>query len=96
MPAHITPDTNSITWRFLARVGAGLSTVASDTLGLFALFIGVGRDVFVCLLHPRLMPWREISASIYRTGVSSLLLLGVTGYVIGVVMSLQIGVTLSS
>lgn len=80
----------------LERLGAGLHNIGRDSVGLCALLIGVLRDLLACVLRPRLMPWRELSASIYRIGVSSLLLLGVTGYVIGVVMSLQIGVTLSS
>lgn len=96
LPAHAEPPPRLTPWRVLERFGAGLSSVGQDTLGLFALLLGVMRDLLVCILRPRLMPWREMSASIYRIGVSSLLLLGVTGYVIGVVMSLQIGVTLTS
>ncbi|WP_423822889.1 ABC transporter permease [Salinisphaera sp. SPP-AMP-43] len=79
----------------LDRLGGGLVGIARSTAGLLALLVGVLIDLGICCVHWRLIPAREISAAIYRTGVSSVLLLGVTGYVIGIVMSLQIGVTLS-
>lgn len=81
--------------RMLDALGADVIGVARHTLGLIALLVGVLVDFATCVVRWRLIPAREISAAIYRTGVSSLLLLGVTGYVIGIVMSLQIGVTLS-
>lgn len=80
----------------LDTLGADLIAIARHIAGLFALLFGVLTDFAICAVRWRLIPGREISASIYRTGVSSLLLLGVTGYVIGVVMSLQLGVTLSN
>ncbi|HET7313138.1 ABC transporter permease [Salinisphaera sp.] len=78
----------------LDTLGAGIIGIAQHTIGLLALLLGVLMDIATCAVRWRLIPVREITASIYHTGVSSVLLLGVTGYVIGIVMSLQIGVTL--
>lgn len=80
----------------LDRLGGDLIAVGRHVGGMIALLIGVIADIATCAVRWRQIPAREISASIYRSGVSSVVLLGVTGYVIGVVMSLQIGVTLSS
>ncbi|MES1934701.1 MlaE family ABC transporter permease [Salinisphaera hydrothermalis] len=80
----------------LDRLGGDLIAVARHVGGMIALLAGVLVDIGTCTVRWRLIPWREITAAIYRSGVSSIVLLGVTGYVIGVVMSLQIGVTLSS
>lgn len=80
----------------LDRLGGDLLAVGRHVAGMVALLLGVIADIATCTVRWRLIPWREITAAIYRSGVSSVVLLGVTGYVIGVVMSLQIGVTLSS
>lgn len=87
---------NSYVIGALDRLGGGIIGLARHTAGLFALLFGVVADIAICSVRWRLIPGREITAAIYRTGVSSIVLLGVTGYVIGIVMSLQIGVTLSS
>lgn len=87
------PRRRSFMWA-LEALGGGLMAFANTTLGLFRLLGVVCVDAMYCITHPRVTPWREISASIYRTGVSSLVLLGVTGFVIGVVMTLQLGMTL--
>jgi phospholipid/cholesterol/gamma-HCH transport system permease protein len=94
LPEHPSPGMDINLWRFLERFGASLNNAARVSAGLFALLVGVFGEILRCVLRPRLTPWREISASIYHTGVSSLVLLGITGYVIGVVMALQLGVTL--
>ena len=39
------------------------------------------------LLHPRRIPWRELSANIYRTGTQALGITALVGFLIGVVLS---------
>ncbi|HET7307020.1 MAG TPA: ABC transporter permease [Gammaproteobacteria bacterium] len=73
-----------------ARTMAILHTVG----GLLLLIGQLMVDLAWCIRHPRLMPWKEISATIYRSGASSMLLLGLIGFMIGVVMAIQIGITL--
>ncbi len=89
------PEPNrNLVWVFLQSLGGGLTAFFNTTIGLFKLLGLVFLDIVYCFLNPRVTPWREISASIYRNGVSSLVLVGVTGFVIGVVMTLQLGMTL--
>jgi phospholipid/cholesterol/gamma-HCH transport system permease protein len=39
------------------------------------------------LRHPRDVPWREISASIYRTGAQALAITALVGFLVGIVLS---------
>lgn len=80
--------------RALEHFGGNLVGIMSTIWGLVALHWTVLADLGQSLKEPRITPWREISASVYRTGVSSMAILGVTGFVIGIVMSLQLGVNL--
>ncbi|HET7674344.1 MAG TPA: ABC transporter permease [Gammaproteobacteria bacterium] len=76
------------------RAGAGIIAIA-HAIGGFLLLIGqLMVDVAYCVTHPRVIPWKEISATIYSTGASSMLLLGGVGFMIGLVMTIQIGMTL--
>lgn len=77
--------------RPLAFLGATLTSASATAWGIFVLCGQLLLDLGYALTHPRLIPWRGISASIYRTGVTSLLLLGVVGFLIGVVMAIQVG-----
>jgi phospholipid/cholesterol/gamma-HCH transport system permease protein len=40
-----------------------------------------------CLMRPSTMPWREISANVYRTGTQALGITALVGFLIGVVLS---------
>jgi len=79
----------------LARLGAGIAAAGRDVGGLLLL---VGRLLVAlaeALTHPRLVPWKEISASVYKTGASAVPLIGVVGFVIGVVMTYQLALSIS-
>jgi phospholipid/cholesterol/gamma-HCH transport system permease protein len=76
--------------RYVEKLMAILGTIG----GLLLLIGQLMVDFAWCVRHPRLMPWKEISATIYRSGASSMLLIGLIGFMIGVVMSIQIGITL--
>ncbi len=89
------PQPRRTIMHFMETFGGGVASVTMSTLGLFVLGGTVMVDFGHCVLRPRLMPWREISASVYRTGFSSLAILGVTGFIIGVVMALQFGASLT-
>lgn len=52
-------------------------------------------DAGYSIRHPRSMPWKELSAGIYRIGASSLILLGGVAFLIGIVMTYQIGISLT-
>ncbi|MGH8183385.1 MAG: MlaE family ABC transporter permease, partial [Rhodanobacteraceae bacterium] len=65
------------------------------TVGGILLLIGqLMVDVAWCVRHPRITPWKEIAATIHHVGATSMLLLGAVGFLIGVVMAIQIGMAL--
>lgn len=65
------------------------------TVGGALLLVGqLMLDVAACVRHPRAIPWKETTATIYHVGATSMLLLGVVGFLIGVVMAIQIGMAL--
>ena len=81
-------------WLVLVHLGVRLEEVAGDTIGMFILNGQLLLDFTWLLLHPRLMPWKEISASIYRTGATAIPLLGAVGFLIGTVMTMQLAMSL--
>ena len=44
-------------------------------------------EAFYLLAHPRLIPWREISATIYKAGAMAMPVTALVGFLIGVVIS---------
>ncbi|MDX5935243.1 ABC transporter permease [Acidithiobacillus thiooxidans] len=82
-------------FQILDALGAFLVETGGDLWGIFllmgALLLEFGRG----LRHPRSFPWREISATIVSTGPSSLPILTLIGFLIGVVISFQSASTLA-
>lgn len=72
----------------------GVLTVIRTVGGILLLIGQILIDVGYCFSHPRVIPWREISATVYRTGATSMPLLGAVGFTVGVVATLQVGITL--
>jgi phospholipid/cholesterol/gamma-HCH transport system permease protein len=57
---------------------------ARGLLGLLGtLVLDVGRGI----LHPRDLPWREISATVYKAGAQAMPVTALVGFLIGVVLS---------
>ncbi|HET9819394.1 MAG TPA: ABC transporter permease, partial [Rhodanobacteraceae bacterium] len=78
---------------WLDRFGSGALSVLKTGGGL--LLIGqLMVDTAWCVRHPRITPWKETSANIYRIGATSMLLLGSIGLLIGAVMTIQVGLVL--
>ncbi|MCE5388341.1 MAG: ABC transporter permease [Acidithiobacillus sp.] len=87
---HTTP------WGLLLRLGAHLSSVAQDLWGLQLLWGALLLEFYRALRHPRSFPWREISATIVKTGPDSLPILTLIGFLIGIVITYQSASTLAS
>lgn len=85
-PSHVTAA--------LDRFSSGMLAILHAVGGILLLIGQLMVDLAYCISHPRVVPWREISATIYRTGATSMLLLGGVGFMIGLVMTIQIGMTL--
>ena len=79
---------------WLVRLGIEVLSVLKIGAGIFLLLGQVIVDAAYCVSHPRVTPWKEISANVYRIGVTSMPLLGSIGLLIGVVMTIQVGLVL--
>lgn len=93
LPPARSPEPRGF-WRAFAQSGArlaGLAASAGDALLLAGQLIA---DFAYSVRHPRTIPWREVSAGIFRIGASSLFLLGFVGLLIGVVMTFQLAMSL--
>lgn len=56
-------------------------------LGLVTLIGQLLIDVIYLVRHPTYIPWREISASLFRTGAQALGITALVGFLIGIVLS---------
>ncbi len=56
-------------------------------VGLVMLIGQLLLDVFYLIRHPVYIPWREISANLYRTGAQALGITALVGFLIGIVLS---------
>lgn len=75
----------------LEGLGQWLIVVAHQMAGILLLMGQIIVDGFCCVRNPRLLPLKEISAVLYRAGAQSLALLALIGFLVGVVLTYQIG-----
>lgn len=87
-------STRPVTTSWLHRFGRGVLQVLEAGGGIFLLGGQLILDIGYCIRHPRVTPWREISANVHHIGVSAMLLLGCIGFLIGAVMTIQMGLVL--
>jgi phospholipid/cholesterol/gamma-HCH transport system permease protein len=92
--APLRESGRSANW--LERLGAAVLSVLQIAAGLFLLLGQVTLDAAYCVSHPRVTPWKEISANVYRIGATSMPLLGSIGLLIGAVMTIQVGLVLKT
>lgn len=64
----------------------GLQTVR-HCLGMITLLGQVALDALYLCRYPQRMPWKEVSANIFRAGVLALPVSGLVGFLIGVTLS---------
>jgi phospholipid/cholesterol/gamma-HCH transport system permease protein len=80
----------------LDQLGAHIASIIGDLWGLFLLWGNLLQDFFAALRHPSHFPYREISATIVKTGPDSLPILTLIGFLIGIVITYQSAPTLAS
>lgn len=71
----------------LAALGNALLLFFEHLVAIVTLLGQLLLDVGYLMTHPGRMPWREISASLFRTGAQALAITGLVGFLIGVVLS---------
>ena len=73
--------------RSVIAVGGAVLSFAEHFVGALTLFGRVVLDMIQLARHPARIPWREISANLYRTGAQALGITALVGFLVGVVLS---------
>ena len=73
--------------RSLWVAGRAVVTLGMHIILVVALLGSVSLVFLKTLRHPSRLPWREISANVYRTGAQALGITALVGFLIGVVLS---------
>ncbi|MBC7779826.1 MAG: ABC transporter permease [Proteobacteria bacterium] len=71
----------------LILIGRWLDVVVGHMHGLLLLIGQLALDLIEIIVHPTRIPWKEISANLYRTGSQALGITALVGFLIGVVLS---------
>ena len=82
-PAPVAPD---FLWP-VTLVGRAVFLLWEHLTGLAVLIGQMLLDVGYLISHPDRIPWREISANMYRTGAQALGITALVGFLIGIVLS---------
>jgi phospholipid/cholesterol/gamma-HCH transport system permease protein len=68
-------------------LGRAMLTFADHLYGMTMLLGRVGLDALHLAREPARIPWREISANLYRTGAQALGITALVGFLVGIVLS---------
>jgi phospholipid/cholesterol/gamma-HCH transport system permease protein len=68
-------------------LGGAIVNFADHIAGMIALLGHVALDALRLLREPSRVPWREISANLYRTGAQALGITAIVGFLVGIVLS---------
>jgi phospholipid/cholesterol/gamma-HCH transport system permease protein len=68
-------------------LGLGLLSFLEHVQGFVVLLGRVSLELVQLASHPRRIPWKEISANLYRTGAQALAITALVGFLVGVVLS---------
>lgn len=74
-------------WAWIRALGGAIFQAAENGRALLIMLGQLILDLGSMLRRPRLGPWREISAQVYRTGAQALGITALVGFLIGVVLS---------
>ncbi|MDR2164040.1 MAG: ABC transporter permease [Zoogloeaceae bacterium] len=69
------------------RVGVFTLFVLHNLAGVLELQGRLALDLFFLSRHPREIPWKELSANVYKTGAQALPVLALMGFLIGITIS---------
>ena len=75
-------------WGFpIIVLGRAMLALVDNIVASVVLLGRVSLDVLHLVRYPREIPWREISANLYRTGAQALGITALVGFLVGVVLS---------
>ncbi|KAG0768035.1 hypothetical protein G6F22_017555 [Rhizopus arrhizus] len=81
------PEPKAESWGWVRALGGAIFRGAENGRALLVMLGQLVLDFGAMLRRPRLGPWREISAQVYRTGAQALGITALVGFLIGVVLS---------
>ena len=88
VPASFRPGRRRRQWSGpVIALGRAMLAFADHSVGTLMLLGQVMLDVLHLWRHPSRIPWREISANLYRTGAQALGITALVGFLVGVVLS---------
>ncbi|MEJ2685782.1 MAG: ABC transporter permease [Gammaproteobacteria bacterium] len=76
-------------WTLLTTLGGSITRLFTDSAGILVLLGQLMVDMLYCVRNPRAIPWRGISATVYKAGAQSLILLAFIGGLVGIVLAYQ-------
>ena len=76
---------------FVVAIGAQVLSLWEHVVGVVRLLGAVTLNFFEIVRHPSRIPWKEISANVYRTGTQALGITALVGFLVGVVLSYLTG-----
>lgn len=74
-------------WAGVLALGRLLFSAAKNLRDIVALIGQLLLDIAYLFVHPRDIPWREFSATLYKSGAQALPVTALVGFLIGVVLS---------
>jgi phospholipid/cholesterol/gamma-HCH transport system permease protein len=80
----------------LAILGRQEAKLLDNVVGFVALLGYLVLDFFYLIAHPGSIPWKEMSATIYKAGALALPVTALVGFLIGIVVSYLSALTLRS
>lgn len=83
-PPTITP--RNLLWP-ITILGRNILQIWELLTGIITLIGQLVLDIKFLISRPAYIPWREISANLYRTGAQALAITAVVGFLIGIVLS---------
>ncbi len=78
----------------VAFLGRQEAKLLDNAVGFIALIGYMVFDLFYLVAHPAAIPWREVSASVYKAGARALPVTALVGFLIGIVVSYLSALTL--
>lgn len=87
LPTETLPPVRRDWWALPRALGDTLFWLWHNFVGLIALTGQIALDALHVLRHPGDMPWREFSATLFRSGAQALPVTALVGFLIGVVLS---------
>ena len=85
-PAPPAPVPRNLLWP-VTVLGKAVFLLWEHLIGLVILIGQMLLDIKYLIGHPAHIPWREISANLYRTGAQALGITALVGFLIGIVLS---------